>query len=42
MAYLTEAGLSIELVAFAANFVDLLDLSKDTPQEEVLYCYILD
>lgn len=35
MAYLTEAGLSIELVAFAANFVDLLDLSKDTPQEEV-------
>ena len=33
--YLTEAGLSIELVEFAANFAELSELSKDTPQEEI-------
>ena len=33
--YLTEAGLSIELIEFAANFAELSELSKDTPQEEI-------
>ncbi len=33
--YLTEAGLSIELIDFAANFAKLADVTKDTPQEEI-------
>ena len=33
--YLTEAGLSIELLEFAANFSKLADVTKDTPQEEI-------
>lgn len=33
--YLTEAGLSIELLDFAANFNNLLEVTKDTPQEEI-------
>jgi len=33
--YLTEAGLSIELLDFAANFAKLAEVTKDTPQEEI-------
>ena len=33
--YLTEAGLSIELLEFAANFAKLSEVEKDTPQEEI-------
>lgn len=33
--YLTEAGLSIELLDFAANFTNLSEVTKDTPQEEI-------
>ena len=33
--YLTEAGLSIELLDFAANFARLSEVTKDTPQEEI-------
>ena len=33
--YLTEAGLSIELLEFAANFAKLADVTKDTPKEEI-------
>ena len=33
--YLTEAGLSIELLDFAANFAKLAEVTKDTLQEEI-------
>ena len=33
--YLTEAGLSIELLDFAANFAKLAEVTKGTPQEEI-------
>ncbi|MBO6056747.1 MAG: S46 family peptidase [Bacteroidales bacterium] len=33
--YLTEAGLTIELLDFAANFAKLAEVTKDTPQEEI-------
>lgn len=33
--YLTEAGLSIELVGFAADFAKLAEVTKNTPQEEL-------
>ena len=33
--YLTEAGLSIELLEFAANFSKLAEVTKDTPKEEI-------
>lgn len=33
--YLTEAGLSIELVDFAADFAKLAEVTKNTPQEEL-------
>ena len=33
--YLTEAGLSIELLEFAANFAQITEVTKDTPQEEI-------
>ena len=33
--YLTEAGLTIELFDFAANFAKLAEVTKDTPQEEI-------
>ena len=33
--YLTEAGLSIELIDFAANFNKLSRVTKDTPQEDI-------
>ena len=32
--YLTEAGFSIELISYAANFAALNEIKKDTPQEE--------
>ena len=33
--YLTEAGFSIELISYAANFAALGEVTKDTPQEEI-------
>ncbi|MBQ7533625.1 MAG: S46 family peptidase [Bacteroidales bacterium] len=33
--YLTEAGLSIEIIEFAANMAKLSEVTKDTPQEEI-------
>ena len=33
--YLTEAGLSIELIEFAANMAKLSEVTKDTPQDEI-------
>ena len=33
--YFTEAGLSIELIEFAANFAQITEVTKDTPQEEI-------
>ena len=33
--YLTEAGLSIEILEFAANFSKLAEVTKDTPKEEI-------
>lgn len=33
--YLTEAGLSIELIDFAANFNNLSKVTKDTPREDI-------
>ena len=33
--YLTEAGFSIELISYAANFAELGEVTKDTPQEEI-------
>ncbi|MCQ2315509.1 MAG: S46 family peptidase [Bacteroidales bacterium] len=33
--YFTEAGLSIELIEFAANFRELAKVTKDTPKEDV-------
>ena len=33
--YFTEAGLSIELIEFAANFAELSEVKEDTPQEEI-------
>ena len=33
--YFTEAGLSIELIEFAANMAKLSEVTKDTPQEEI-------
>ena len=33
--YFTEAGLSIELIEFAANFAELSEVTDDTPQEEI-------
>lgn len=33
--YLTEAGLSIELLDFAANFAKLAEVTKGTPQEKI-------
>jgi hypothetical protein len=33
--YFTEAGLSIEIIEFAANMAKLSEVTKDTPQEEI-------
>ena len=33
--YLTNAGLNIEVVSFAGNFIKLSQVTKDTPKEEV-------
>ena len=33
--YFTEAGLSIEIIEFAANMAKLSGVTKDTPQEEI-------
>ena len=33
--YMAEAGLRIELVSFAGRFVRLLDVTKDTPQDDI-------
>ena len=33
--YFSEAGLSIELIEFAANMAKLSEVTKDTPQEEI-------
>ena len=33
--YLTEAGFSIELISYAANFAELGEVTIDTPQEEI-------
>jgi hypothetical protein len=33
--YLTNAGLNIEIMSFAGNFVKLSQVTKDTPQEEI-------
>ena len=33
--YMAEAGLRIELVSFAGRFVRLLDVTKDTPQDDL-------
>ena len=33
--YFTEAGLSIELIEFAANMAKLSEITKDSPQEEI-------
>jgi hypothetical protein len=33
--YFTEAGLSIEIIEFAANMAKLSEVTKDTPQDEI-------
>ena len=33
--YFTEAGLSFEIIEFAANMAKLSEVTKDTPQEEI-------
>lgn len=33
--YLSEAGLSIEIIGFASNFVKLSKVTKDTPKEDI-------